>query len=256
RLCFFSLAPCPSPLAPLLRYSPEVLQTQDLLSDLTDAQREAATHVDGPLLIVAGAGSGKTRVLTRRVAYLAGLGIPASSILAITFTNKAAGEMKQRVSNVLDRPIRDFGKLDQRWPTICTFHSLCLRILRHYAEVIGLPTNFTIYDSADQTKVLKDALKALEISSTNFAPAMVHGTISKAKNELLSPEEFSRTAGDFYQRQVARIYVKYQEILKQNNALDFDDLLLRMAQAFRDHPTILRELQERFQYLLIDEYQD
>jgi len=116
-----------------------VIDTEQLLQDLTEPQRQAVMHVDGPLVIIAGAGSGRTRVLTRRVAYLASLGIPANSILAITFTNKAAGEMKQRVSNVLDRPIRDFGKLDQRWPTICTFHSLCLRVLRHYAEAIGLP---------------------------------------------------------------------------------------------------------------------
>src|SRR5437762_8409859 len=116
---------------------------RDLLEDLTPEQREAVTHVDGPLLIIAGAGSGKTRVITRRVAHLISLGIPAEAILAITFTNKAAGEMKNRVSNVMERPIRDFGKLEQRWPTICTFHSLCLRILRHYAEKIGLPVNFT-----------------------------------------------------------------------------------------------------------------
>src|SRR4030095_3467239 len=116
-----------------------------MLRDLTAEQREAATHVDGPLLIVAGAGSGKTRVVTRRVAAFVSLGKPAHSFLAITFPNKAAGEMKARGSNVLDRPIRDFGKLDQRWPTICTFHSLCLRILRHYAEMVGLPANFSIY---------------------------------------------------------------------------------------------------------------
>ena len=233
-----------------------MIDTDQLLADLTEPQRDAATHIDGPLLIIAGAGSGKTRVLTRRVAYLVAQGIPASSILAITFTNKAAGEMKSRVSNVLDRPIRDFGKLDQRWPTICTFHSLCLRVLRHYAERVGLPGNFSIYDSADQTRVIKDALKSLEISTTNFAPSAVHGTISKAKNELMTPEDFSRQAGDFYQRQVARIYTKYQELLKQNNALDFDDLLLRTAHAFRAHGEMLRELQERFAYLLIDEYQD
>ena len=233
-----------------------LIDSDQLLVDLTEPQKEAATHVDGPLLIIAGAGSGKTRVLTRRVAYLVSLGIPASSILAITFTNKAAGEMKQRVSNVLDRPIRDFGKLDQRWPTICTFHSLCLRILRHYATLIELPANFTIYDSADQTKVVKDALKQLDISSTNFSPSTVHSTISNAKNQLLSPTDFNRQAGDFYQRQVARIYTKYQEILTANNALDFDDLLLRTAQAFRAHPDMLKELQERFQYILIDEYQD
>src|SRR5436305_827093 len=125
-------------------------EIEQLLSDLTPEQREAATHVDGPLLIIAGAGSGKTRVITRRVAYLVSQGIAPWSILAITFTNKAAGEMKERISRALERPLYDFGKLDQRWPTICTFHSLCLRILRHYSPMIGLPANFSIYDSGDQ----------------------------------------------------------------------------------------------------------
>jgi DNA helicase-2/ATP-dependent DNA helicase PcrA len=227
-----------------------------LLADLTPEQRQAAVHVDGPLLIIAGAGSGKTRVITRRVAHLISLGIPAPAILAITFTNKAAGEMKNRVSNVLDRPLRDFGKLDQRWPTICTFHSLCLRILRHYAGMIGLASNFTIYDAADQTRLLKDAIKSLEMSSTNFPASAVHGAISRAKNELQTPEMYAAAAGDFYQRQVARIYAKYQALLGSNNGLDFDDLLLRTAHAFRDHPSVLAELQERFTYILIDEYQD
>src|SRR5437762_2772435 len=184
------------PLSTSSCYSPAVLQTQDLLTDLTDAQREAVIHIDGPLLIVAGAGSGKTRVITRRVAYLVAQGIPASSILAITFTNKAAGEMKQRISKVVGRNVRDFGRLDQPWPMICTFHSLCLRILRHYAEVVGLPPNFSIYDSADQTKVMKEALKLLEISSTNFPPGVVHAAISNAKNQLQTPEAFANQAGD------------------------------------------------------------
>lgn len=227
-----------------------------LLQDLTDPQREAATHVDGPLLIVAGAGSGKTRVITRRVAYLVAQGIPANSILAITFTNKAAGEMKERIGHLMGRPLRDFGRLEQPWPTICTFHSLCLRILRHYAPAVKLPTNFSIYDSADQTKLLKEAIKSLDMSSANFTPSTVHSTISNAKNHLVPADAFAQNAGDFYQRQVARIYVKYQQLLNQNNALDFDDLLLRTAHAFRDHPEVLRELQDRYQYLLIDEYQD
>jgi DNA helicase-2/ATP-dependent DNA helicase PcrA len=233
-----------------------VVDSKQLLEDLTDAQREAATHVDGPLLIVAGAGSGKTRVITRRVAYLISLGIPAASILAITFTNKAAGEMKERVSKVLRRPLRDFGRLDQPWPTICTFHSLCLRILRHYAPRIGLPLNFSIYDSADQTRVIKEALKTLEISSTNFAPAAVHSQISNAKNQLLTPEAFAASATDFFSRTVARVYTKYQQLLAANNALDFDDLLLRTTLAMREHRDILEELQQRYQYILIDEYQD
>ena len=237
------------------RYSVDV-KLKSLLDDLTEPQREAATHVDGPLLIVAGAGSGKTRVITRRVAYLIEQGIPATSILAITFTNKAAGEMKQRIGALLDKPLRDFGRLDQPWPIICTFHSLCLRILRHFAAKVGLPANFSIYDSADQNKLVKEAMKVLEISSTNFTPGTVHGTISNAKNQLVTPQGFARESRDFYQKTVARVYAKYQDLLAQNNALDFDDLLLRTAHAFRDHPDVLRELQDRFQYLLIDEYQD
>jgi DNA helicase-2/ATP-dependent DNA helicase PcrA len=228
----------------------------DLLSDLTEPQRAAATHVDGPLLIVAAAGSGKTRVITRRVAYLISLGIPASSILALTFTNKAAGEMKERIGKAVDRPVRDFGRLDQPWPTICTFHSLCLRILRHYAPAFGLPSNFSIYDSADQTRVVKEALKQLEMSTTNFPPASMHSAIGNAKNQLLTPEAFALTANDFYTKNVARVYKKYQEILAANAALDFDDLMVRVVLGLKAAPHVLAELQERFQYLLIDEYQD
>ena len=232
------------------------MNAEKLLDDLTEPQREAVVHVDGPLLIIAGAGSGKTRVITRRVAHLMSLGIPAASILAITFTNKAAGEMKSRVSQTVGREMRDFGRLDQRWPTICTFHSLCLRILRYFAATVGLPNNFSIYDSSDQTKLIKEALKLTEISSTNFPPAQVHATISNAKNQLQSAEDYAKGATDFYAKQVARVYLKYQALLAQNNALDFDDLLLRTAFAFRAHPTILQQLQDRFQYILIDEYQD
>src|SRR5688500_13015964 len=227
-----------------------------LLQDLTEPQREAAAHVDGPLLIVAGAGSGKTRVITRRVAYLVAQGIPSNSILAITFTNKAAGEMKTRVSDVMGRQMRDFGRLDQPWPTICTFHSLCLRVLRHYAEKVGLPPTFSIYDAGDQTKLIKEATKALDMSSTNFPPSTVHASISNAKNQLKGPETFAQGAHDFYERNIARVYTKYQQLLEQNNGLDFDDLLLKTAHAFRDHPRVLEELQDRYRYILIDEYQD
>jgi DNA helicase-2/ATP-dependent DNA helicase PcrA len=232
------------------------LNAEQLLADLTGEQREAATHVDGPLLIIAGAGSGKTRVITRRVAHLMAMGIPPYAILGITFTNKAAGEMKHRIGALMDRPLRDFGKLDQPWPTICTFHSLCLRILRHYAPVVGLPSNFTIYDSGDQEKVIKEAIKTLDLSTTNFPPGNVHGTISKAKNQLLTAPLYAQNAGDFYSKTVARIYTKYQALLDQNNAVDFDDLLLRTANALRDQPHVLAELQQRYQYILIDEYQD
>jgi len=233
-----------------------LIDAQQLLEGLTAPQQEAVRHVEGPLLIIAGAGSGKTRVLTRRVAYLVSQGIPASSILAITFTNKAAGEMKQRIESLLGRTIRDFGRLDQQWPTICTFHSLCLRTLRHYAPQIGLANNFSIYDSSDQNKVIKDALKTLELSTTNFQPGVVHSKISNAKNQLLTPADFARSAGDFYSKTVARVYEKYQKLLEASNALDFDDLLLRTVAAFRDFPPVLKEMQDRFSYILIDEYQD
>jgi DNA helicase-2/ATP-dependent DNA helicase PcrA len=228
----------------------------DLLKDLTASQRAAVTHRDGPLLIVAAAGSGKTRVITRRVAYLLTLGIPPTGILAITFTNKAANEMKQRISAISPTPLRDWGRLDQPWPIICTFHSLCLRILKHYAPQIGLPPNFSIFDSADQNRLIKEALKSLELSTTNFPPARVHSAISNAKNQLIDAPSYARDAQDFFSRTLAKVYTKYQALLTANNALDFDDLLMRVPTVLRDHPQILRELQERFAYILIDEYQD
>jgi len=227
-----------------------------LLADLTDAQRAAVTHVDGPLLVIAAAGSGKTRVITRRVVYMTRRGIKPASILAITFTNKAAGEMKQRVSASSPRPLYDFGKLDQPWPMVCTFHSLCLRILKHYATPLGLAANFSIYDSADQVRVIKSAIGACDLSTDNFKPASVHSIISNAKNQLIGPEEYTRSAKDFAQRNMARIYAKYQKTLEEQNALDFDDLLVKTVHGLRDHPNILAELQDRFRYILIDEYQD
>ena len=228
----------------------------DLLDGLTPPQRAAVTHRDGPLLIIAAAGSGKTRVLTRRVAHLVREGVRPSSILAITFTNKAAGEMRERVAKVLGRRTFDFGRLDQSSPMVCTFHSLCLRILKHYADRVGLAPNFLIYDSSDQSKVVKEALKLLDISSTNFQPSAVHSRISNAKNQMLTAKDFANQAKDFFDKQVARVYLKYQEMLEKASALDFDDLLLKAVAAMRDHPDVLAELQDRFQYVLIDEYQD
>ncbi|MDB5328647.1 MAG: pcrA, partial [Phycisphaerales bacterium] len=186
-----------------------MLSQEELLQDLTPPQREAATHTDGPLLIIAGAGSGKTRVLTRRVAYLLSLGIPPANILAITFTNKAAGEMKERVGHLLGRPIKDIGRIGQYHPTICTFHSLCVRVLRHFGERLGVPNNFTIFDSSDQTKLVKEALKALEISSQNFTPGTIHSSISNLKNQLVTADDYARTAAGFYEKTVAKAYAKY-----------------------------------------------
>ncbi len=231
-------------------------ESQAILEGLTEPQRVAASHVDGPLLIVAGAGSGKTRVITRRVGYLLSLGIDPRSILAITFTNKAAGEMKSRISAAAPSPIRDWGRLDQPWPIICTFHSLCLRILKHYAGAIGLAANFSVFDSSDQTRLVKEAMKALDIGTMNFTPGAVHASISNAKNELIDAEEYGRSAHDHFTRTVSPIFKKYQQLLATNNALDFDDLLMRAVRVLRDYPPILAELQERFRYIMIDEYQD
>jgi DNA helicase-2/ATP-dependent DNA helicase PcrA len=233
-----------------------VLSIEELLKDLTESQRQAATHVDGPLLIIAGAGSGKTRVLTRRVAYLMSNGINPASILAITFTNKAAGEMKERIGKLFGRKLHDIGRLDQQNPLICTFHSLCVRILRHYGSRFGLASSFTIYDSLDQSKLIKEALKSLDISSSNFPPAQIHSAISHLKNQLVTPQDFAASASGFYDKNVARVYGRYQKLLESNNALDFDDLLMKTVHGLRDHPDVLNELQDRFQYLLIDEYQD
>ena len=207
------------------------------------------------MLVIAGAGSGKTRVITRRIAWLIAQGIPPWSILAITFTNKAAGEMRSRVAAAMGRGWRDFGQLIHNAPTICTFHSLCLRILKNYAVVVGLKPNFTILDVADQQKLIKQAIELCHLDPKRFSPSQSHSMISSAKNKLIPPDQYSQTGG-FVERQFAPVYTKYQQLLAQNNAVDFDDLLMKTAFAFREHPEILQELQERFQYLLIDEYQD
>ena len=221
-----------------------------LLDDLTPPQREAVTHVDGPLLVLAGAGSGKTRVITRRIAHLVlRVGIAPWNVLAITFTNKAAGEMRERVAKLL-------SERQARAVTVCTFHSLCVRILRQHGQSVGLPPEFTIYDSGDQQRAVKSALEALEINTTNFPPAKVHEAISNAKNELLDPDAYAAKAGDFYTKMVAKIYRKYQEIMAQSKAVDFDDLLLKTAMLMRHDAAALEQLRQRYQYILIDEYQD
>jgi DNA helicase-2/ATP-dependent DNA helicase PcrA len=218
----------------------------DYLADLTPAQREAVTHFEGPLLILAAAGSGKTRVITRRVAYLLQQGVRPYNILAITFTNKAAGEMRQRIEALVP---------DSRvW--ISTFHSLGARLLRIYADRIGLEKNFTIYDQSDRTKVVKDALEVAGIDNVRFTPETIQAAISKAKNQLLTPDGYARTAGDFFSRTVAEIYPVYEKRLRDANALDFDDLLLWPALALKNDVELRAELDGRFRFVLIDEYQD
>ena len=221
-----------------------------LLEDLTEPQRQAVSTTEGPLLVMAAAGSGKTRVITRRVAWLIReCGIAPWNICAITFTNKAAGEMRQRIGGLL-------SERQARAVSIGTFHALCCRLLRQYADVIKVRPNFSIYDTADQKRVIKQAMEQQNVSTTNFKPDAVLGAISNAKNELISPGQYAADADDFFARVVARIYETYQEILARNGAVDFDDLLMKTANLLRRHEPVRRELQQRFTYLLIDEYQD
>lgn len=223
---------------------------QKLLEGLTEPQNRAATHVDGPLLVLAGPGSGKTRVITRRIAYLVkGVGIAPWNVLAITFTNKAAGEMRDRVAQLLtDRQARA--------TTVATFHSLCARLIRQYADRLGLPPGYSIYDTADQKRAIKQALEDLEINTKNFPPASMLGSISSAKQDLLDATGYAKQANNFYDRTVAKVYTKYESILTRNAALDFDDLLLKTVKLFRGHVDVLAELREKYQYVMIDEYQD
>ena len=227
------------------------LSPEQVLEGLTEPQREAAKHVDGPLLVLAGAGSGKTRTITRRIAYMVACGIPAWNILAITFTNKAAGEMRDRVQSLL----KDAGRMG-RGVTVATFHALCARLLREYADKANLPKTFSIFDSSDQSKAVKQAIKDVNLSTDNFQPAAVLHTISNAKNKLQTPKSYAEASGGFFEKNVARIYTRYEQILAENKAVDFDDLLLKMAVMLRDNKEVRTQLQERFQYILIDEYQD
>ncbi len=217
-----------------------------LLSDLTDDQRAAVTHGEGPLLILAAAGSGKTRVITRRVAYLLQNGIRPWNILAITFTNKAAGEMRGRVEQLVpgNRVI------------VSTFHALGARLMRQYGERLGFDRNFTIYDIDDRNKLVKDALEACGIDNVKFSPERIAGAISKAKNQLITPPQFERTATDFFTQTVSKVYHGYEKRLRLANAMDFDDLLYLPALAMRHNEELRAELDARFQYVLIDEYQD
>lgn len=216
---------------------------------LNPPQQEAVEHLEGPLLILAGAGSGKTRVITHRVAYLIEQGINPYHILAITFTNKAAGEVRERVDDMIG-----FGA-ESVW--ISTFHSLCVRILRRHIERIGFQTNFTIYDTEDQKRMVKDVAKFLQLDPKMYPERRLMAEISKAKEEFVSPHEFDLQAqGDYRRMQVARVYTEYQRRLHSNNALDFDDLLYKVVQLFQDCPDVLEQYQERFRYIMVDEYQD
>lgn len=217
---------------------------------LNEPQREAVNYTDGPLLILAGAGSGKTRVLTHRIAYLIDeKGVNPWNILAITFTNKAAGEMRNRVDQLVG-----YGS-ETIW--VSTFHSMCVRILRRHIGLLGYDTNFTIYDTDDQKTLMKDICKLLQIDTKILKERSLMASISHAKEELITPEEFTLNAGgDFSQRKVAEVYTEYERQLRANNALDFDDLLLKTVQLFQTQRDVLDYYQERFRYIMVDEYQD
>jgi DNA helicase-2/ATP-dependent DNA helicase PcrA len=219
---------------------------QDLLADLTPAQQEAVTHFEGPLLILAAAGSGKTRVITRRVAWLLQQGVRASSILAITFTNKAAGEMRERVEKLVPG----------NRVMIRTFHSLGANLLRQYADRLEIDRNFTIYDTDDRNRIVKNALESSGLDNVKFTPERVGAAISKAKNQLLTPDEYARDNGDFFGKVTAKIYSIYQKKLRESNAMDFDDLLCLPAMALRHNTELRADLDARFRFILIDEYQD
>lgn len=220
------------------------------LDNMNDMQKQAILHTEGPLLILAGAGSGKTRVLTHRTAYLIDeMRVNPYHILAITFTNKAAGEMRERIDDIVG-----FGS-ESIW--VSTFHSTCVRILRRYIDRLGYDTNFTIYDADDQKSLMKDICKRLEIDTKQFKEKMFLSVISSAKDELIDPIEFeNRAAGDFTKRKQAMVYKEYQQALKANNALDFDDLILKTVELFKLDKEVLSSYQERFKYIMVDEYQD
>lgn len=217
---------------------------------LNKEQREAVYHTEGPLLILAGAGSGKTRVLTHRIAYLIDeKGVNPWNILAITFTNKAAGEMRERVDQIVG-----FGS-ESIW--VSTFHSTCVRILRRHIDLLGYDTSFTIYDADDQKTLMKDVCKYLQIDTKVYKERNLLAAISSAKDELITPEEYElNAAGDFGKQKIAKVYKEYEKQLRANNALDFDDLLVKTVQLFQTQPEVLDYYQERFRYIMVDEYQD
>src|SRR6195952_3781147 len=221
----------------------------DLLSGLNPTQREAVVHADGPLLVIAGAGSGKTRVLTHRIAHLIqNLGVSPFEILAITFTNKAAQEMRHRVGALVG-PVAE-----KMW--VSTFHSACVRILRRDGHRLGYPSSFTIYDQADAVRLPGYVIRDKGLDAKRFPPRSVHATISAAKNDDVGPEAFAARAEVIFERKIADVYAEYQDRLLKAGAMDFDDILRNAVELFRREPEVLDHYRRRFQHVLVDEYQD
>ncbi len=229
---------------------PLVSRANSILTQLNPAQQEAVAFGEGPLLILAGAGSGKTRALTYRAVYLIQeKKIPSNNILLLTFTNKAAGEMKERIQKLL-------GHSHPNLPFAGTFHSFCARLLRKEGKVMGIPVNYSIYDESDQIETIKLAMVKVDIPAKEYKPASILNTISQAKNELISAMEYPQYARGHFQEAVARVYLAYQKLLKDYQALDFDDLLFETVRLFQKEKPVLKKYQNQFQYVLIDEYQD
>ena len=225
----------------------------DLLKDLNEPQKEAVLHKDGPLLVVAGAGAGKTKVITHRIANLIKEGIKPGQILAVTFTNKAANEMKERIRKL----IHDLGFKIYEPPTIGTFHSVCARILRENGRAVGLPSRFSILDSEDSLRIIKNSLKKLEINPKQFQPTKIRAIISKQKSNLISLEKYAIDAEDnFFPQTVAGVWEEYEKSLRKQKAADFDDLITKVVFLFQNRPEILEKYHEKWHYFLVDEYQD
>lgn len=229
------------------------INMEEIFKNLNDKQIEAVKTVDGPVLVISGPGSGKTRCLTHRVAYLISQGIRPDNILAITFTNKASNEMKERINVLLNQENKpSFGRIGQ--PVIGTFHSVCLRILRREIPILGYKSNFSIFDSNDQLSLVKKVMTALEIDSKRYNPRLVLNKISKLKTDLIFPENYNPT--EFFTKIVSRVYNGYQDELKKMNGLDFDDLIVLTVKIFKQNPEILEKYQSFWKYILVDEYQD
>ena len=225
------------------------MNSASIFEGLNEAQHEAVTTTHGPLLIIAGAGSGKTRVLTHRIAYLLETqNVQPWQILAITFTNKAASEMKQRLENLIGTTANDM------W--VSTFHSACVRILRRHAKEIGFNSNFVIYDTSDKETMIKQCLKQLDIDPKQFSPKSISATISNAKNQLKNAQKYYKDVDDYYAEIVAKVYNLYEEKMESNNAFDFDDLLVKTVELFQQKEEVLEFYQNKFKHILIDEYQD
>jgi len=221
----------------------------DILATLNPAQREAVEAIKGPVLILAGPGSGKTRVITHRIAYLIkSCGVSPHNIMAVTFTNKAAREMRERLEQLLGQAVEAL--------TLGTFHAICARILRREGKAIGIDSSFVIYDEEDQLSLTKQALEELNLDPKQYAPRTLHSAISAAKSRLVGPKDYAQRVSSYFEEIVHRIYQRYQQLLSQGRAVDFDDLLMKTVQLFQDHPQILSRYQSKYVHILVDEFQD